>query len=217
MVEIQGMGDVHVAFIKQQLGVRLVLDDSIFALLQESLQLARDLDFQRFEPFILDDLAMAAYKLRDLRRAEALSLEHLVSARRLGMESTTRDANWILGRLATLRGDDSAAQEYLVRGLRHPWGKSPSLLRVLIALLPFVHLALARGQVDRAAELMALVRSELRDDPGVHGQLRRHVGADLDELMETLDSDLDVGESSTVFEPKSATSLEDAVVGILQA
>jgi predicted ATPase/DNA-binding SARP family transcriptional activator len=220
LVEVRGMGDlVHVAFIQQQLGVQLVLDDDVrggLALLEESLQLARDLDFQRFEPFILDDLAMAAYKLRDVRRAEALSLEQLASAKNLGMENATRDASWILGRVATMRGDDAAARAHLVRGLR-PWWKSSSVLRVLIALLPFVHLALARGHVDRAAELMAIVRSELRDDPGVHRQLRRHLGVELDELMETLDSHLNVGESDVELEPEGAMSLEDAVIAILES
>jgi predicted ATPase/DNA-binding SARP family transcriptional activator len=221
MVEVQRTGDlVHVAFFKQQLGVQLVLDDSIhegIALLQESLQLARDLDFRRFEPFILDDLAMATYKLRDFQRAEALSLEHLASATRLGMENATRDANWILGRVATIRGDYSAASEHLVRGLRYHWPKFSSIHGVVIALLPFVHLALARGHIDRAAELLGIVRSRWLDDPRGHGQLRRHVGVELDELMEALGSHLIVGGSNSPLEAESAISLEDAVAAILEA
>ncbi len=220
MVEVQRMGDlVHVAFIKQQLGVRLVLDGSPeegFALLQKSLRLARDLDFQRFEPFILDDLAMAAYKLRDFRRAEAFALEQVASAANLGMESATSHARWILGRVATLRGDFSAARAHLERGLRHTW-PTFSLVHRLIALLPFVHLSLARGHIDRAAELFGVVRSEWLADPRTYERLRRHVGVELDELMEALGSRLKVGESNAVLEPDSAMSLEDAVAAILEA
>jgi hypothetical protein len=64
---------------------------------------------------------------------------------------------------------------------------------------------------------MAIVRSELRDDPGVHRHLRRHVGVELDELMETWDSHLNVGESNAELEPEGAMSLEDAVTAILEA
>ena len=127
------------------------------AVLEESLQLARDADFQVGVRGGLLRLGLAAYRLGNHREAEAYARQALEVISASDEPAARARALTLLGRIATALDDPGAAHDRLIEALKlwRDLDDVPGLLHTLVGL------AELRGRLGEEAQAVSLLQTVL--------------------------------------------------------
>jgi predicted ATPase/DNA-binding SARP family transcriptional activator len=174
--------------------------------LNESLELARELDDRRILPYVLNELAMIAYRRGAHEEAAALAEEARTAATASGDANAEAVALSVLGRVANALGDDQRAQAYLLQGLKTSWA-SNQVRATLVILLYFAEHRAAQGDASRAAEWLNLVRH--------HPTARNPEKAEAQRLLEGLQDQLSAKELAQAKKRAQALKREEVVASLL--
>ena len=196
---------VHLAVHLHLFGIFLVRHDDLeqgYALLQESCQLVRELGMLNSEAFFLNDLAFAAFKLKDYQQAGTLAHEALRKAERHGSRWAQGKVLTLLSRIAIVHGDFDRAWGLLRRSLQLSWANN-LVYSIMEGLVVLSGLLLAEGDTVKATEILNLVLAK----PG----LERHDEAEARRLLVDLRKQL-VDEEFLMASERGGTLEVDRVV-----
>jgi predicted ATPase/DNA-binding SARP family transcriptional activator len=153
--------DDHHAVVKSRLNLgTLRLDTGLLEearrLFEEGLDLATAIKDEYLRPVFLSNLAAVALKSGDHHEARAICDEALALARACGDESVASSISTHAGRASVALGEHARAQDELEHALvtARSIGRLP---KVLYAIVGFAELEAARGALEQAASLLALV------------------------------------------------------------
>lgn len=174
--------------------------------LQESLQLAKDIGYHDILPHILVNLGGAAYALGRYQKARELYLDALERKQR-DDRVFQADVHCWLGRVETSAANHRAAYHHLHRALQLAWHLQ-YLEIVCESLVNLSELHLSLGHAEEAAQLTYIVQKR----PGLSHSLKERVH----DLVAQLESTRSPDTFKNLLEQNQKRQLEQVVATVLE-
>ena len=145
---------------------------------------------------------------------EALTLEYMALADKLGVKVNEWNAWFKLGQVATARGDYIEARRYFEQCLQRAWGGYRTL-PVLYSPILFAGLAVAQDQTAKAAEWIGLVQHHLDLSPADRAPIPTDPRLEIQKVLNSLQKQMAPQELKEALERGKQLKLEEVVPELL--